>query len=188
MVPINISNNNIVNITKESLKTEKRNNVFCVLYNQEVVFQSPRKEDINYDNILSVIVDIEKEYPKLDLKTKKVLIILGQNAKERSSRVCYLQDRLILADKDCLDVLKGLGPDAEKRFQVTAALNNVDFVQYNFNRLWKKWVIFFVIGVVLYLLKMPLIVGIILFVLFLLTEPIPFAKILTIIGKFKQNS
>ena len=173
---------------RQIIKIEKRNNTFCVLYAGEVIFQAPKKEDINEDNILSTIAKIEDEYPVMGSKEKKVLTILGQDSKKYSDKLRHLQNRLIIEDKECLAVLKNLNSELVRKFHVMAAVDNINYAQYNPHRLLKKWLIFLALAGLFYLFDVGFQWMAVLFLFFLITEPYPLTRILEIYGKLKSNS
>lgn len=175
-------------ITKKSLKTERKNDFYHVLYDGEIIFQTQKKPDIDYDKILESINKLGKNKSKMSAKEKKCLIILGLGNENMSYKQRYFLDRLIIEDKECMEAIRKLNKNLADEVQSLSIANEVNYQQYNFKRIWKKWLIFLALATIFYFLELSYVFTIILFLFFFFTEPKLFIEIAKIHGKLKQNS
>lgn len=174
-------------IKKDDLIIHKKNKIIDVLYENEVIFRCHKIEDIKFDEILSEINKIEEKFDEKNIKFKKFMIILWLGWKDKSYKHNYLLDRIIIEDKECLDFIWNLNKTLLDDFLALAAANDVNYKQYKWQRLLKKWLFFLIVSISLSFLNVNLIWIWILFILFILTEPVLFIKILTILIKIKEN-
>ena len=176
-----------MNITKDDLRINKRNNIVDVCYQDEVIYTTDKPETIDYNLIISAINKVEEGEPDINKKIKKFLIIIEETKSIQSDKQNFLLDRLIVEDKECIEEMRKLDESALNDFLILAAKTDIKYQQYNPSRLLKKWSIFLFFSLCLALFGAGFLWITILFLLFIITEPRPFTQVLVFIGKLKQN-
>ena len=176
-----------MNTLKEDIKIKKNNNFFDVIYKNEVIFRTDKKSNINTDKIYFVINQINKKYSGSDSKIMKYLINLEISKKINNDKQKCLLNKLIIEDKECLKSIRKLSSNSLNEFLALSAVDDINYQQYNPKRLYKKWSIFLLAFLTTYFFNLETFWIVILFFLFIVTEPKPFSKILLVFAKINKN-